>query len=134
MTRGSLRYSPTTITLSGAAPVDRSLWLPTVGLELAMNPTARLVGEVALAPMFKWQPGDPTATIGYGVLGRLGMRWALLPSTILDASFGYQLDAADMGSPSGPRDVVQQWDIRLGAEVFVPWGALACRAVGAFCD
>jgi hypothetical protein len=32
------------------------------------------------------------------------------------------------------RDVVQQWDIRLGAEVFVPWGALACRAAGVFCD
>jgi hypothetical protein len=26
------------------------------------------------------------------------------------------------------------WDIRLGAEVFIPWGALACRATGAFCE
>jgi hypothetical protein len=57
-----------------------------------------------------------------------------VPSVVLDGSLGYQL-ANQNGVPGdGPRDVVQQWDIRLGAEVFVPWGALACRTVGAFCE
>jgi hypothetical protein len=57
----------------------------------------------------------------------------MLPSVIIDGSIGYQLEVAGNSEPTGFNEVVQ-WDIRLGAEVFVPWGALACRAVGAFCD
>jgi hypothetical protein len=113
---------------------DRVLWLPTTGVELAMNPRAKIVAEVALAPQFRWTPGqaaDPQ--IGYGLLGRLGLRWALLPSVIFDGSIGYQLEVAN-AEPAAGLEAVVQWDIRLGAEVFVPWGALACRAVGAFCD
>jgi hypothetical protein len=77
--------------------------------------------------------GDIPAEIAvmYNPLGA-GVRWALIPAFTFDASFGYQLDEA-MGAGDGPRDIVEQWDIRLGAEVFVPWGALACRAFGAFC-
>lgn len=131
---GGLRVSPSTIAVTGLVEVDRTLALPTAGVELQMNPTAKIVGEIALAPEFNWMAGDPSASIHTGVLARLGLRWSLLPSTVLDASFGYQLDATDMGGPSDPRDVVQQWDIRLGAEVFVPWGALACRTVGVFCE
>ena len=74
---------------------------------------------------------DPT--ISYGLLGRLGVRWALFPSVIIDGSIGYQLEVARSRVTEGIDDVVH-WDIRLGAEVFVPWGALACRATGAFCD
>jgi len=112
----------------------RTLWLPTGAYELAMNPTAKIVGEISLAPRFRYQPGtsvDPT--IGYGLLGRFGMRWSVLPSVILDGSIGYQLDVATNAPDEGPGAVVN-WDIRLGAEVFVPWGALACRAVGVFCN
>jgi hypothetical protein len=75
-----------------------------------------------------------TPSIGYGLLARLGLRWRLLPSVIFDGSLGYQLQSQDAQAGGGPRDIVQQWDIRLGAEVFVPWGALACRAIGVFCD
>ena len=70
----------------------------------------------------------------YGVLARLGLRWALLPASMLDASLGYQLEAANAIGRGWPARHRAQWDIRLGAEVFVPWGALACRAVGVFCD
>ena len=133
-----IRISPSTIALSGdgltANSQTKTLDLPTAGLEIVMNSTAKLVAEVAYAPRFQWQQGDPTASIGYGVLGRLGVRWSVLPSAILDASFGYQLDPDDAIGTGDPRDVVQQWDIRLGAEIFVPWGALTCRAVGVFCD
>jgi hypothetical protein len=123
-------------TLSGAgATVTRRLYLPTGGYELQMNATARIVGEIALAPQFSSAPatGKPPQ-IGYGVLGRFGLRWQVLPAVTFDASIGYQLDAVDSAAGGGLRDVVQQWDIRLGAEVFVPWGALACRAVRVFCE
>jgi len=78
--------------------------------------------------------GAEPPQITYGLLARFGLRWSILPSVVLDGSLGYQLANQNAVAGAGPRDVVQQWDIRLGAEVFVPWGALACRAVGAFCD
>ncbi|HEY1555802.1 MAG TPA: hypothetical protein VGF94_13280 [Kofleriaceae bacterium] len=130
-----VRYSPAQETLAGGATgkVSRDLVLPAGGFELQVNREARVVGEGELVPQFHYDAGDTAPLIGTGVQARLGLRWALLPAVTLDTSFGYQLDEA-MGSGSGPRDVVQQWDIRLGAEVFVPWGALACRAARVFCD
>jgi len=135
---GGTRISSAKIELSGAQSFDgpaRTLALPTAGYEITMNPTAKIVGEIALAPQFRWEPGsnvDPT--IDYGLLGRLGLRWAVLPSLIIDGSIGYQLEVAKTSTPADGLDAVVQWDIRLGAEVFVPWGALACRAAGVFCD
>ncbi|HSR97337.1 MAG TPA: hypothetical protein VLM79_09825 [Kofleriaceae bacterium] len=129
-------HGGTRISSVKAAPEDpmlarrRTLWLPTAGYELAMNARARIIGEIAFAPQFQWMP-DRQPAIGMGVLGRLGMRWRILPSVILDGSLGYQVDDA---APTEGFDAVVTWDIRLGAEVFVPWGALACRAVGAFCE
>lgn len=134
---GGVRVSSAQVQLSGAidsGKVQKTLWLPTAGYEIRMNKEAAIVGEIALAPQFRWMRGtqdDPT--IGYGLLGRLGVRWALFPSVIIDGSIGYQLEVAHARLAEGPDDVVH-WDIRLGAEVFVPWGALACRATGAFCD
>jgi hypothetical protein len=134
---GGTRISSAKIELSGDRTVGamkKTLWLPTAGYDIRMNPSARIVGEIALAPQFNWMPGTETnPSIGYGLLGRLGMRWAIVPSVILDGSIGYQLEVANAVPASGPAAVVQ-WDIRLGAEVFVPWGALACRAAGVFCD
>jgi len=131
-------HGGTRISSAKAAPADpklavqNTLWLPTAGYELAMNASAKIVGEIALAPQFEWMPAvSARPTIGRGVLGRLGMRWRILPSIVLDGSLGYQVDDA---APSQGFDAVVTWDIRLGAEVFVPWGALACRAVGVFCD
>jgi hypothetical protein len=144
---GRLRYASvpwltlhggTRISSAKAVPTDaslersRTLWLPTAGYELAMNPTARIIGEIALAPQFQWMPAvDARPTIGRGLLGRFGMRWRILPAIILDGSIGYQVDDA---APTEGFDAVVTWDIRLGAEMFVPWGALACRATGVFCE
>jgi len=135
---GGVRYSYAQIELTGehalAKPLTKGLWLPTGGYEIAMNPTSKIVGEIALAPKFSWMQGtEAPPTIGYGLLGRLGLRWSVLPSLVIDGSIGYQLEVANAAPASG-LDAVVQWDIRLGAEVFVPWGALACRAVGAFCE
>jgi adhesin HecA-like repeat protein len=140
---GGLRVSAADVQVSGdssltasQAEQKRLLWLPTGGYEIQMNKVTRIVGEIALAPQFATMPGTATPPlIRYGVLGRFGLRWAVIPALWLDASIGYQLDDAYGLSIGGSvRDVVQQWDIRLGAEVFVPWGALACRAVGVFCQ
>lgn len=151
---GGLRVSPSRIRVTGDAfdpavrgegcklnmaatevECSRTLWLPTGAYELQMNDSAKIVGEIALAPRFLYTPGtvgDPE--ISYGLLGRFGMRWRLLPSVIIDGSIGYQLDLDDDAPGKNEPGAIVNWDIRLGAEVFVPWGALACRAMGAFCD
>jgi len=129
-----VRVSPSSIDLHDGHHASRTLTLPTGGVELATSTQTRVVAEVSLVPRFAGAPGsgaDPT--IGYGVLGRAGLRWAVVPWLVVDGSMGYQIDPfASMGGPA--TDVVHQWDIRLGAEMFVPWGALACRAFGAFCE
>jgi hypothetical protein len=135
-----VRVSPASFALTGdPAQADvtlkRTLALPAFGVDLAMNRDACVVGEVAAVPQFMWMAdGGEAPSIGYGMLARLGLRWRVLPAVIFDGSLGYQLGTADAQPGGGPRDIVQQWDIRLGAEVFVPWGAIACRTVGAFCD
>jgi hypothetical protein len=129
---GGTRISFAKAAPAGADPVQRTLWLPTAGYELAMNPRASIIGEIALAPQFQWMPAIQAApAIGRGLLGRLGMKWRIVPSIVLEGSLGYQVDDA---TPSEGFDAVVTWDIRLGAAVFVPWGALACRAVGVFCN
>lgn len=130
---GGTRISSAKAVPAGSEPSrQRTLWLPTAGYEIAMNPWATLVGEIALAPQFQWMPAvDARPVIGRGLLGRLGVKWRILPSIALEGSLGYQVDDA---APSEGFDAVVTWDIRLGAAVFVPWGALACRAVGVFCN
>jgi hypothetical protein len=124
----SAKATPTDDTLS----VTKTLVLPTAGVAFTMNAEAQIVGEVALAPQFQWMPSvEPAPVIRRGLLGRLGMKWRLLPAFVLEGSLGYQLDDA---APTAGFDAVVSWDIRLGAAVFVPWGALACRAVGVFCE
>lgn len=132
---GGVRYSPAKVVVTDptamTTTIKRNMWLPAGGFELAVNDKSRVVGEAQLVPQFQFENG--TAAIATGAQARLGLRWALVPWATFDASFGYQLDET-MGTNASPRDVVQQWDIRLGAEIFVPWGALACRAAGVFCD
>ncbi|HEY0481967.1 MAG TPA: hypothetical protein VGD37_30825 [Kofleriaceae bacterium] len=129
---GGTRISSAKAAPAGQDAVVRTLVLPTAGYEIAMNPTATIIGEIALAPQFQWMPAlEPAPAIGRGLLGRLGMKWRVLPAIVLEGSLGYQVDDA---APTEGFDAVVTWDIRLGAAVFVPWGALACRAVGVFCN
>jgi hypothetical protein len=137
---GGARISSARIELSGDRTgsentlAERRLTLPAGGYEIAMSRDAKIVGELALAPRFTFMPGPETRPeIGYGVLGRLGLRWAVIPSVIIDGSISYQTDIGRIAD-AATLDAIVQWDIRLGAEVFVPWGALACRAAGVFCD
>lgn len=116
----------------GAA--QRTMVLPAIGLDLAATATTRAIAELGLAPQFRFDPAsDPRPGVDYGLLGRAGVRWAIAPAVVLDASVGYQLEVARSRPAEGPGSLVQ-WDIRLGGEVFVPWGALFCRATGGFCE
>ena len=133
---GGARVSRAAIELGGARTekVERYLVLPAAGVEIAARDDARFVGEIALAPRFELDlDGTSPPAIGHGVLGRVGIRWALHPAFTFDGSLGYQMEVPG-ARPVDDASAVVQWDIRLGGEVFVPWGALACRAAGVFCD
>jgi hypothetical protein len=117
-----------------ATEQQRLLILPAGGWEWIMNPTARMVGEISLAPQFRWDPTTAAPpTIEYGLLGRLGLRWNILPAVTFDGSIGYKVEVDRTQQNDSLRSLVQ-WDIRLGAEFFIPWGALACRGIGVFCS
>jgi hypothetical protein len=130
------RVSKATIQIGGEQMLeaDRTMLLPTLGWEIAVNPQSRLVGELALAPQFRYDPAiDEPPRVDHGLLGRLGMRWFVHPALSIDGSVGYQLEVARAEAADGLSSIVQ-WDIRLGGEVFVPWGAVVCRAAGVFCE
>ncbi len=135
---GGARVSSATIEVLGAAPIDeqRQLVLPAAGIAAQMNPEAELIAEVGLVPAFELDldaPDEPM--IGTAVMGRAGMRWRVFPALSLDATVGYQVESERLGTANmrGAGAVVD-WGIRLGGEVFVPWGALACGSLGIFCD
>ena len=135
---GGLRVSQADIESTGAAGLDnakRVLFLPAGGWEWQVTDVTTFAGEIALVPLF--DPGDAqrASTIGSGVFGRGGVRWRVLPSVTLDASIGYRVEVQRLG-PATSNSVASliDWDIRLGGEVFVPWGAVLCRGVGMFCE
>jgi len=129
------RVSSATIERPAAGLSDsRTLVLPAMGLELQASPTARMIVEIGAAPQFRFDPtSDPQPKIDYGLLGRAGLRWTVVPAVVVDASIGYQLEIA-RNQPADGLNAIVQWDIRLGGEVFVPWGAIACRVIGGFCE
>jgi hypothetical protein len=130
---GTRISSAKAVPAAGDPSAQRTLVLPTAGYEIAMNPWATIVGEIALAPRFAWLPEvQSRPMIGRGLLGRFGMKWRIVPAFVLEGSLGYQID--DASPTTAGVDAVITWDIRLGAAVFVPWGALVCRAVGVFCN
>jgi hypothetical protein len=135
---GGLRVASARIDSEGPgapAAAKRTLFLPAGGWEVQMNRTALIAGELALVPLFDAGDATQASRIGHGLLGRAGMRWRALPSVIIDASIGYRIEVARMDPIKGSMlDALVDWDLRLGAEIFIPWGAAVCRAAGAFCE
>ena len=127
-----IRMSSAELELGGVldASERRRLFLPAGGIELKTGADAVVIAELGLAPSSDQDPGG-APMISTGVIGRLGVRWYLHPALSFDASVGYQVD--DATSPAGIESVVD-WDIRLGGELFVPWGAIACRTANLFCS
>lgn len=117
------------------ADVERVLYLPAGGAEVVVSRDTRLVAELALVPLFA--PGDDArpSKIRSGVFGRAGIRWRVIPSIVFDASVGYRIEVERLSDEgAGMADALVDWDIRLGGEIFVPWGAVLCRGVGLFCE
>ncbi len=133
-----LRLSRATIEVSGGPEAENEsdrLLLPAGGLEWRASESARLIAEVGMVPRFRFDVDQPerAPSIGNGLQGRVGVRWQIHPILSIDASLGYHVDVAATDDPSG-RDAVLDWDIRLGGELFVPWGAIACRSLQIFCE
>jgi len=137
---GGLRVAAAEIDSEGEPMLDdveRNLFLPAGGWEWQVGPRTVLAGELSLVPLF--DPGDATraSRIKSGVFGRAGVRWRVLPALVIDASVGYRIEVARLDGSAegsfGPNSLVD-WDIRLGGEIFFPWGAVACRTAGVFCE
>jgi hypothetical protein len=117
------------------AGVDRTLLLPAAGISVAVARRTQAVAELAMVPRFAPGDADHPSEIDRGIFGRAGIRWWLLPSVVFDASVGYRIEAARFDGPvSDMTDALVDWDMRLGGEIFVPWGALLCRGTGLFCE
>ena len=138
---GGLRASQAQITSTavnegGAVPedMDQLLLLPTFGVEFQVTDETIIAAEVARVPMF--MPGDGTrpSEIGGGFFSRAGIRWRLLPWLVMDASIGYRIEVERVDSVDSMADALVDWDMRLGGEIFIPWGAVLCRKAGAFCE
>ena len=110
------------------------LVLPAGGIEVTMTPRSWLAAEFAAVPEF--DPGSTTrpSVIRRRPFGRGGVRWAITGPIFLEASVGYRIETRRASAdPSSLTDLVA-WDMRTGLEIFLPWGAITCRATGAFCE
>ncbi|MEZ4366863.1 MAG: hypothetical protein R2939_11310 [Kofleriaceae bacterium] len=117
------------------AEVARTLVLPTLGVRAATTRTTVMMAEVGKVPRFTLaatatEPGD----IDDALFARVGVRWALTPFLAVDASVGYRIEVQRRAVDPATGGQLLDWDLRLGGELAVPWGALACRAAGVFCD
>ncbi len=115
--------------------LSRRLILPTVGVSYAVTPRAALMLEAALVPRFDLPTETSEAEIGSDPYARTGVRWNALPWLTVDASIGYHLELQRKNPPSSSSgDALVDWDLRLGGELAVPWGAVLCRATAWFCS
>jgi hypothetical protein len=122
---GGVRVTQATMEFGGAKDEATKVY-PAIGITHDFSETSTTILEVGRAPRFSIENDLPS--VASGVTGRLGLRGRLHPRFALDASAGYL--AQGMGTSA--TDFLA-WDIRLGGEIFVPWGALACESLALFC-
>ena len=122
---GGVRLTQATMEFGGVK-VEATKLYPAIGITHKFSESSTTILELGRAPRFSIESDLPS--VESGVTGRLGLRWRVHPRFALDDSAGYL--AQGMGTD--PNDFLA-WDIRLGGEVFVPWGALACESVALFC-
>jgi hypothetical protein len=115
--------------------VKRTLVLPAFGVGFAVNRRSSLIFEAAMIPRFELPSAGEAGAIGSDPYGRAGIRWAALPWLTVDASVGYHLELERRSErPKTGADALVDWDIRLGGEIAIPWGAVVCRNFGIFCS
>lgn len=119
--------------------VKETLILPALGVGLEVSEHSSLLFEASMIPRFEL-PGDgpdgaTAGAIGSDPYGRFGVRWNALPWLTVDASVGYHLELERRRMrPDRGADALVDWDIRLGGELAIPWGSVACRSFGIFCS
>jgi hypothetical protein len=116
-------------------PIKRTLLLPALGASFAVGAQSSMIIEASMIPRFELPRDGAQGSIASDPYARTGVRWALLPWMTLDASIGYHLEIKrQRARPESEVDALVDWDIRLGGELAIPWGALVCRSVGIFCS
>ncbi len=119
----------------GAAEVQRTLVLPALGLSYAVSAHSSLLIEASMVPRFELPSEGSAGSISSDPYGRAGVRWTALPWITIDASVGYHLELERRRErPEAGADALVDWDIRLGGELAIPWGAMVCRGFGIFCS
>lgn len=135
---GGVRATQAEITSQGpGAPenFESLLFLPAAGLEYQVTEQTLIAAEIARVPLF--DPGDSTrpSDIKGGFFGRAGARWRIVPWLVMDASVGYRIEVERLDSSvGGMANALVDWDMRLGGEIFIPWGAVLCRRARMFCE
>ncbi len=117
---------------TGTKTTKETLLLPTAGIEWDSSSQATLVAEIGAIPKFFPQSDTLEARIDKAMLLRAGARWRIADWLSIDGSFGYHVQEGDsrQSSPSKLTD----WDIRMGAELHVPWGGVMCKTFHLFCN
>lgn len=122
-------------TSAPATEVEKTLILPAFGMAFAVSKHSSLLLEASMIPRFQPPSEDSPGSIGADPYGRTGVRWNALPWLTVDASVGYHLELErQRARPDTGVDALVDWDIRLGGEIAIPWGAVACRNFGIFCS
>jgi hypothetical protein len=115
--------------------VKRTLLLPAAGVNVAVGASSSLLLEAAMVPRFELPTANTAGAIAADPYGRAGVRWVALSWLTIDASVGYHLELERRGErPRGDSDALVDWDIRIGGELAIPWGAVVCRSVAIFCS
>ena len=120
---------------TAATDLERTLILPAAGAAFAVTAHSAMIVEASMIPRFELPSADGPGAISSDPYARAGVRWSALPWLTVDASIGYHLELQRKSVPpsSGVESLVD-WDIRIGGELALPWGAVLCRSMGVFCS
>jgi hypothetical protein len=117
------------------AVVKRTLLLPAAGVNVAVGARSSFLLEAAMVPRFELPSASTAGAIAADPYGRAGVRWVALSWLTIDASVGYHLELERRSERRrGDTDALVDWDIRIGGELAIPWGAVVCRSVAIFCS
>jgi hypothetical protein len=120
---------------ASADELKETLILPALGVGFAVSKHSSLLFEASMIPRFEPPSDEEPGAIGADPYGRFGVRWNALPWLTVDASVGYHLELERQRMrPDTGADALVDWDMRLGGELAIPWGAVACRSFGIFCS
>jgi hypothetical protein len=117
------------------ADLEKTLVLPAFGVGYAVSEHSSLLLEASMIPRFELPADGKPGSIGSDPYGRTGVRWEALPWLTVNASVGYHVEIKrQRAAPGTGVDALVDWDVRLGGELAIPWGAVVCRSLGIFCS